>query len=725
MSSEQQPSAASVNDWIADESPLIDDPLLECLMHLARHHHRPRTRENLTDGLPLVNGKLTPSLLPRAAKRAGLYAKLVRRDPTQIPTPLLPCLLLLRNNWACLLMGWTEDGQAKLIFPGTGNDIIKLTRDELMKLYTGVAIYVRPKFRFDARAPELRDAKSRHWFWSVIMDSRHLYRDVFVLAFLINMLALAMPMFTMNVYDRVVPNKAFETLWVLALGALLVLGFDFLLRNLRAYVLELANKRIDSRLSALMMERILGLRMEVRPSSVGSFANNVRAFEGVREFVASASITTFIDVPFAIIFLTVITIIGWPMVLPVLIAILLIIGHAFWAQMRLQELSESILRASSQRNATLIETLTGLETIKVLNAASTMQQRWEQSSNFISHVNGRMRLVTQSTMSFTGLVQQLTSIAVLIVGVYLLAEGEATQGGLIAAVMLSSRALSPMAQVASLLTQFQNTKTSLGSLEQTMALPVERPADANFLSRSRFEGNIEFREVSFAYPGRDQPSIQRVSFTIRRGERVGIIGRIGAGKTTLERLILGLYQPTEGTVLVDGVDMRQLDPAELRRAIGYVPQDPMLFYGSLRDNITMGVLEASDRAVLQAAEIAGVNEFADRHPKGYEMLIGERGESLSAGQRQAIAIARAVLVKPPILLLDEPTSAMDFVSEDRLKARLKPVLENRTVILITHRTALLDYVDRLLVLDNGKLVADGPRDQVMSALREGKIRGAT
>jgi ATP-binding cassette subfamily C protein LapB len=365
-----------------------------------------------------------------------------------------------------------------------------------------------------------------------------------------------------------------------------------------------------------------------------------------------------------------------------------------------------------------------LETIKVLNASSTMQQRWEQSSNFISHVNGRMRLVTQSTMSFTSLIQQLISIAVLVVGVYLLADGNATQGGLIAAVMLSSRALAPMAQVASLLTQFQNTKTSLSSLEQTMALPVERPAEANFLSRNRFDGQIEFRDVCFAYPGREQASINKVSFTIRRGERVGIIGRIGAGKTTLERLILGLYQPTEGTVLIDGIDMRQLDPAELRRAIGYVPQEPMLFYGSLRDNITLGVLDASDRAVVQAAEIAGVNEFADRHPKGYDMLIGERGESLSAGQRQAIAISRAILTKPPILLLDEPTSAMDFVSEDRLKSRLKPVLEQRTVILITHRTALLDYVDRILVLDNGRLVADGPREQVMAALRDGKVRGA-
>ncbi len=725
MNAEPPRHTAQTGEWAGESAPTIDDPLLDCLLQLARHHHRPCTREYLTDGLPLLRGKLTPSLLPRAAKRAGLYAKLVRREPTQIPTPLMPCMLLLRNNWACLLMGWTEDGQAQLIFPGTGNDVIKLTRDELIKLYTGVAIYVRPKFRFDARAPELLESKKRHWFWSVILDSRQLYRDVFVLAFLINMLALVMPLFTMNVYDRVVPNKAFETLWVLALGAILVLGFDYLLRNLRAYVLELANKRIDTRLSALMMERILGLRMEVRPTSVGSFANNVRAFESVREFVASASITTFIDVPFALIFLVVITIIGWPMVIPVLIAIGLILLHALWAQLRLKELSESMLRASSQRNATLIEALSGMETIKVLNAASTMQQRWEQSSGFISHVSGRMRLVTQATMSFTGLVQQLTSIAVLIVGVYLLAQGDATQGALIATVMLSSRALAPMAQVASLLTQFQNTRTSLGSLEQTMSLPVERPVEANFLSRSRFDGNIEFRDVSFAYPQRDQAAIQKISFSIRRGERVGIIGRIGAGKTTLERLILGLYQPSEGSVLVDGVDMRQLDPAELRRAIGYVPQEPTLFYGSLRENITMGVLDASDRAVLQAAEIAGVNEFADRHPKGYDMIIGERGESLSAGQRQSIAIARAVLTRPPILLLDEPTSAMDFVSEERLKTRLKPVLENRTVILITHRTALLDYVDRLLVLDNGKLVADGPREHVMAALRDGKIRGSS
>lgn len=721
---EEPRQAAAGADWAVDETPLIDDPLLECLALLTRRYGRALSRESLTAGLPLNERRLSPSLLPRAAKRAGLYARLVRRSPELIPSPLLPAILLLRNKGACLLMGWAEDGRAHLRFPGTGEDEIALTRDELMQLYTGIAIYVRPRFRFDARTPEPAHVRSRHWFWGALLDARHLYRDVLVVAFLANLLALAIPLFSMNVYDRVVPNKAFDTLWVLAIGATLVLLFDFLLRNLRAYVMELASKRIDGELSALVMERILGLRLEGRPASVGSFAANVRAFESVRDFIASASVTTLIDLPFVLIFLVVVTLISWPLVLPVLAGIVLCVLYSLWSRMRMAELSDSALRASAQRNATLVESLTGLEAIKSLNAEGEMQRRWEQATAFIAHVNGGLRLLSAHTLGVVNLIQQLVSVAVLIVGVYLIAEGAATQGGLIAAVMLASRGIAPLAQVAALLTQYHNARSSLTAMEQLMALPVERPAESSFLSRHKFAGGIEFREVGFTYPGREIPALRRVSFRIKPGEKVAILGKIGSGKTTIERLILGLYQPSEGAVAVDGVDMRQLDPAELRRAIGYVAQDATLFYGSLRHNLTLGAPELSDKRILEAAELAGVTEFANRHPQGFDMPIGERGESLSAGQRQAVAIARALVLKPPILVLDEPSSHMDFASEERLKQRLKGFLEDRTLVLITHRTALLDCVDRLIVLDQGQLIADGPKDEIMAALREGRVRGA-
>ncbi len=701
------------------------DPLLAGLLFLCRHHGRARSALTLTAGLPLQRGRLMPSLVTRAARRAGLHARLARRNFEAIPQALLPCLLLLKDNQACVLLGWNRDGLAEVVFPEQGNDAVRLTSDELASQYAGIVIYVRPRFLFDVRTPAALQTRSDHWFWSAIFSARHLYRDIFLLAFVLNLLALAMPLFTMNVYDRVVPNHAFSTLWVLALGAILVLGFDFLLRNLRTWVLELANKRIDTKLSARLMEQILGLRLEHRPASVGSFASNIRAFESVRDFIATASVTTFIDLPFGLIFLLVLAIIGWPLVIPPLLGILVIALHAWWSHQQLSVLADQTHRASAQRSATLVEALNNLETLRVFNAGSQVQARWETATRYQSHIGGQIRNLSQRAVSFSLTWQQLTSVAILIVGVYLMAEGEMSQGGLIAAMMLSSRCLAPMGQVAALLTQLQQTRTALQSLDNVMATPVERPTDSQFISRDKFEGGIEFRNVSLRYPDTEQDAVSELSFRIMPGEKVGIIGRIGSGKSSLQRLIAGLYQPTGGSILIDGIDIRQLDPVELRRALGFVPQDPGLVFGSLRDNIALGAPHASDAQILTAAFRAGVSDFANRHPSGFAMPVGERGDALSAGQRQSVAIARALLLSPPILLLDEPTSHMDFISEERLKRQLEPLLPGHTLVLITHRTTLLDFVDRLLVLDNGKLIADGSKDEVLRALKEGRIKGAT
>lgn len=704
---------------------IIDDALLDCLQLLCRRYHRPQSRENLTNGLPLVNRRLTPSLLPRAARRADLYARLVQRAPERIPVPLLPAILLLKNQGACLLEGWTEDGLAILRFPGTGDEAITLTAHELHSLCTGIAIYVRPRFRFDARAPEVEKARSKHWFWGAVLDMRKLYRDVLVLAFLTNLLAIAMPLFTMNVYDRVVPNQAFHTLWVLAIGAFLALVFDLILRNLRAHVMEVANRRLDTRLSASIMEHVLGLRLEARPPSVGAFAANVRSFEHLRDFIASATVSALIDLPFLFIFLFIVALIAWPLILPAIAGIALAIAFALWTRLRMEEFANNSQRASALRNATLVESLSALETIKTLNASGEVQRRWEHSSAFLAQINGRLRQLSASSMSITAFLQQLTSIAIVVAGVYLIANGELSMGGLIAAMMLASRGIAPVAQMAGLLTQYQSARAGLATMEQLMAMPVERPEDKTFLSHGAFRGEIELRNVSFNYPGREQSALSRVSLKIRAGERVAILGRIGSGKTTLQRLLLGLYQPSEGMVAVDGVDVRQLDPAELRRAIGYVPQELTLFYGSLRDNLMLGAPQVDDATLLRACELGGVSEFAFRHPQGFDLPVGERGDYLSAGQRQSVVIARASLLDPPILVLDEPSSHMDFQSEAQLKARLATYVQGKTLLLITHRTPLLDLVDRIIVMDHGQIVADGPKAEVLAALRDGRIKGAT
>jgi len=675
----------------------------------------------LSAGLPLEGNLVTPSLLPRAAARAGLTAKLARRSLTDLRPGLLPVILLLKENQACILLEWLDTGDARVRFPENGESSDVLTKEELESLYAGIVFFVRPIFNFDPRTPDTGQVKSRHWFWSVVFQNWRLYRDSLLAALLINLFALAMPLFSMTVYDRVVPNRAEETLWVLAVGVLLMMVFDTLLRILRSYILDTAGKRIDVTLSARIMERVLGLGLVDRPASVGSFAANLRAFESVRDFVASATITALVDIPFVFVFFFVIVWISPWLALPPLLCILLLILVSLVVQQKMQELVDISQRASSQRNATLVESLVGIETIKFMVAESSFQRRWEQSTVFLAQNGTKLKLLSSATMSTVQMLQQLVSVTVVIVGVYLLIDNQVSMGGIIAASMLAGRAMAPFGQVAGLLLQYHNAKSGLASIEKHMQTKPERAEDSAFLHRTGFQGTIEFKDVSFSYPGQQQSVLSNVSFKITAGEKVAFIGRVGSGKSTIQRLILGLYKPTEGAILIDGIDLRQIDPAELRRAAGFVSQDVSLFYGTLKENIALGAPFADDQDVIAAAEVAGVTEFANRNPRGFDMLIGERGESLSGGQRQAVGIARAVLNDAPILLLDEPSSAMDHQSEDLLKARLRRFTTSKTVILVTHRTSLLELVDRLIVIDNGQIMADGPKAQVVEALQSGRI----
>lgn len=708
------------------EDVIHHDPLLDCLVELTRIHGRPSTRAALVAGLPLEKGGLTPSLFARAASRAGLSAKLVRRDLRRIDEVLLPAVLLLKGEEACILLGWDERGDnARLLFPETGQGSVQLSRDELLARYAGVAIFARPHFRFDRRTPQVGQVKLRHWFWGALAEQLPVYRDVLAAALLINVMALAMPLFVMNVYDRVVPNRAMETLWVLALGVVLVIGVDMMLRLLRGYFIDLASARIDMQLSSSIMERVLGVRMAARPEAVGAFAANLRSFETVREFITSASVTALIDLPFALLFVLVIALIAWPLIIPVMLAIVAVIIYAYILQHKMHALSETTYRAGALRNATLIESLTALETIKTQGAEGVMQSKWEKSVAFVSRVNNQMRFLSAAATNGAMEIQQLVSVVVVVAGVYLIGQGLLSMGGLIACTMLTGRAVAPLGQMVGLLMQYHHAKVALTSLDEVMARPVERPDDGAFVHRPELKGNIEFRDVDFSYPNSSVSALKGFNCRIAEGEKVVVIGRIGSGKTTLQKLLLGLYQPTAGAVLVDGVDLRQLDPADLRRNIGYVAQDVTLFYGTLRENIAIGAPYADDATIVAAAEAAGLADFVNRHPDGFDMMIGERGDSVSGGQRQSIAIARALLLDPPILLLDEPTSAMDFSSEQQFKQRLKQLADHKTVVIVTHRNSLLDLATRVIVVDDGRVVADGPRDQVIQALQSGRIGRAS
>ncbi|MBL8503021.1 MAG: type I secretion system permease/ATPase [Rhodocyclaceae bacterium] len=706
------------------EDQLHHDPLLDCLVELTRIHGRPSTRAALSAGLPLPRIGLTPSLFHRAAARAGFASKVVRRPLEKIEPALLPAILLLEGNQACLLMGWQGEGEgatAQVLFPESGQGAVSLPRAEIERRYAGIAIFARPRFRFDQRTPQVGEIAQRHWFWGAFLEQLPVYRDVLMAAAIINVLALAMPLFTMNVYDRVVPNFAVETLWMMAAGILLVLGVDYALRLLRGHFVDLAGARIDHQLSALIMERVLGMRMADRPASVGSFAATLRSFESVRDFIASATVTALIDFPFAILFLLAMAWISWPLVfVPVLGGIAMLV-YSYVIQHKMQELSETTYRASALRNATLIESLTALETIKAHGAEGQMQAKWEKTAAFLARVSGELRLLSSSVMNGANTLQQFVNLAAVVAGVYLIHIGWLTMGGLIACTMLAGRAMQPMAQLVALMMQYQNARLALKSLEETMQRPTERANESAFIHRTEIRGEIEFRDVSFSYAKDTEPVLKNASLRIRPGEHVVVLGRVGSGKTTLQKLILGLYAPTSGAVYIDGVDLRQLDPADVRRNIGYVGQDTLLFYGSLRDNIAIGAPYADDQTIIEAAEMGGLAEFVNRHPQGFDMLIGERGESISGGQRQGVAMARAVLLDPPILLLDEPTSSMDFSSEEQLKERLRRFTEHKTMVIVTHRLSLLNLAHRIVVLDAGRVVADGPRDQVIADLQSGKV----
>jgi len=707
------------------QNPEQPDPLLDCLVEVTRLLGQPRSRAALSAGLPLGPKGMTPSVFARSAARAGLATRVVRRTLAQLDAAVMPIVLLLNGEQAAVLVGWDQEGQvARLLLPETGQGEVTLPVAELEQRYTGMAISVRPRFRFDARAPELHARREGHWFWTAMGEQASLYRDILGAALLINLFALALPLFTMNVYDRVVPTKGQETLWVLVLGVGIIFAFEFLLRLLRSYFVDTAGRSADVIMASAVFQQVLGIRLDQRPQSAGAFAQQLREFESLRDFFTSATLVTLIDLPFVLLFIAVVAIIGGPVALVPLIAVPLIIGVGWFLQVPLNKVVTQSARESAQKHALLVESIVGLETIKGLGAEGRTQRNWERFVGMTAKSAQRARELSQFGQYFTGLVSQIVSVAVVVVGVYLIFEGHLTVGALIACTILTGRAMAPLTQVAALLTRFDQSMVSLKTIDKIMSMPVERPAGTQFVHRPVLRGAMEFRDVEFTYPNQPLPALDGVSFSVRPGERVAIIGKIGSGKSTIEKLILGFYQPQKGAIRIDGTDMKQIDPADLRRNIGYVPQDVFLFFGSVRENIAMGAPHADDAAILRAARIAGVDSFVARHPQGFDLQVGERGEALSGGQRQSIAIARALVRDPNIVILDEPTSAMDKGSEDWLIARLREILEGKTLVLVTQRLSLLTLVERVIVMDSGKIVADGPRDKVLETLAKGQIRGA-
>lgn len=701
----------------------MQDPLLNSLIYVSRYYGLANSPEALINGLPLTDGKLTPFLFPRSAERAGLVAKENRSDLQSISQLVLPVVLILKGGDACVLNSINkENGEVEIVTGDTGLVPVSITWDELEQQYSGRYFLVKKQFRYDERSPEILKTKQGHWFWSTIWQSKSIYRDVLIASILINLFAVAAPMFTRIVYDKVVPNLAFETLWVLSSGIFVIFLFDLSLKLLRSYFIDVAGKKSDIIISSKLFSKVLGIRMEAKPPSVGAFARHLQEFESIREFFTSATISSLIDLPFAFLFLLLIWLMAGNLVLVPIVGVLILIVYSLLIQGPLRHTIEEGSRLASQKYANLIESLAGLETVKLFGAQSQFQFRWEEAVAHMANWNIKSRRITDGIQNTAGFVQQASNVGMIILGVYLIAEGELTMGGLIAATMLSGRAIGPMVQLSLLSTRYNQAKSSMTIIEQVMSMPDEQEEGKRYIHRPIVQGKIELDKVTFHYPDSPVASIRDLSLTINPGEKVAIIGRIGSGKTTLERLIMGLYKPTEGHVRIDDTDIEQLHHIDIRRNIGCVPQDSQLFYGSIRDNITLGRPLADDRDVMDAANRAGVTVFTQQDPAGLERQVGEGGLLLSGGQRQTVAIARAILGRPPVLLMDEPTSAMDNRSEMHIKQQLAQLKSSETLILITHKTSMLDVVDRVIVMEKGCVIADGPKAEVLNNLKQGKVK---
>ncbi len=563
---------------------------------------------------------------------------------------------------------------------------------------------------------QLHKPRVAAWLKDPILANKGLYLQVALAAALVNVFSLVTSLFSMTVYNRIVPNNATDSLIALSIGVGIILVFDFVLRSLRGYFIDIAGQRIDRTVGAAIFARMLSMRMEHRKTSSGAFAGLLREFEALRDFFASATLAAVVDVPFILLFLVVIWAIGGWLVMVPLLMVPLVIGVGMASQPALARLASEGLAEGMSKQGVLVEAISGLETVKSSSAGPLLARRWASAVDDHAASSLRQRLVAAVSINVAASAQQICYIGVVIAGVYMIATRDLTMGGLVATSILAGRCVAPLGQIASLLTRLSHTRSAYAHLDRLMQGGGEARDDTRYLRRAKLDGQIEFKNVIFKYPGSTARALDDVSFRIEPGERVAIVGRVGSGKSTIARLILGLYQAEEGAVLVDGADVRQLHPDDLRHNIGAVLQDVFLLTGSVAENISLGEPAIDDAAVLRAAKLSGTHDFIGQVPNGYDLRLADRGEGLSGGQRQSIAIARALAHERPILLFDEPTSAMDIQSENALIARLEPELRGKTVVLVTHRQSMLRLVDKLIILDRGKIVAAGPRDDVLKSV---------
>jgi ATP-binding cassette subfamily C protein LapB len=692
------------------------DTLLESLLFLAKFHQRATSKESLIYGLSLHNELMDVDKFVQSSKRIGLISKFVSRaNINEISTLALPAVIILKNNSCAVLLKYnTDKNEAFIISPEISEGEITISINELNDMYAGKVIIIKPAYKFENRVDkDIFIPEPKKWFWGALKRNKDIYYKVILAAIFINLFVIATPLFIMNVYDRILPNNAIDTLWALSIGIFVVMLFDFILKLVRAYYLGKASKRSDIVMSNRIFDQLLNLRLEERPASTGMFVNRLQSFQSIRDFFATATVSTIVDIPFLILFIFIIFYIGGPLGWITLGTLVISILFSLIMQKPIKKSVENSSKEEQLKHTTLNETVAGLEIIKSIRGQNRMKTHWDKSLGQTVYFNEKSQFYSQIATYFTSFISQLSNIFIIIGGVYLASSGSLTMGGIVASMMLNRRAISPISQIVGMILRYDKTMLALNNIDSVMKMEVERE-NKTYLSRDNLKGEIQFKDVSFSYKNQSYEAIKNINLTIKQGEKVAILGKIGSGKSTLIKLLQNIYVPTKGSIQIDQTDVRQIDPVDLRRAIGVVPQEPFLFMGSVKDNITISEPFATDEEILKASQIAGVHSFLGKHDAGYDFMVGERGSGLSGGEIQSITLARALISNPNIMILDEPTNSMDRQTEKEFISKLETIMHNQTVILITHKTSILSLVDRIIVFDDGRIIADGPKEEILS-----------
>ena len=683
----------------------LEKSLISAVILVLREYGIRKSGAAIRDAVNTPHQYVGPKEAVSALSSLGFKASFGSLNISKLPEEFFPLIAFKKNGDVFVILTAPTDGNISITNP--------VSRE---KTVISKADYKDDFSQYTIIAKELnkreKEERSGHWFFSAFRKSKWIYFQVMIAAMVSNFLSLTTALFTMTVYDRVIPNGAFESLIALSIGVVIALGFDFLIKSLRASFVDTASKRADLEISRRLFERILTLTPTEQRQKTGAMAGTIREFETLREFFNSSTLVILIDLPFVFFFIYVISLIAGPVSYVFLTAVPLVILVGLGIQPFLARITKGSVESGMNKQAVLVETLNGLETVNATGSGKLMRKRYEDALDNQADGGNKIRALSMFIVNFAASVQQYAQVSAIFFGVYLIVEGQITQGALIGAVILGGRTMAPLSQLANTLSRVNGALTAYRNLSKLIGKSFNSASNLAPISRSSLKGEIEFKNVSFKFEGSKQPTINNVSFKIPAGQKVALVGKMGSGKSTMSKLIAGMIEPTSGAILIDGIDVRQIDPADVRKNIGVMLQDSWLFSGTIRENIQMGFNEYDDEHVLEICKIAGVDDFVGSHPKGYDLEIRERGIGLSGGQKQTINLARSLLHKPEILLLDEPTSSMDQGTEQKVIGSLREFCKDKTMLIVTHRNPILNMVDRILIMENGNIISDQTPEQL-------------